>query len=73
MMVHVQHASVAGRAVVAPVRLEYVADEAVATTLRLVVAEVEAPERWHLPRITVHGLEEGPYQHQKEHVIDHHK
>ena len=60
MVVHVEDAPVACGAVVAPVRFEHVADEAVAAALWLVVAQVEAPERWHLPRIAVHCLKERP-------------
>jgi hypothetical protein len=73
MVVHVEDASVARGAVMAPVRFEHVADEAVAAALRFVVAEVEAPEGRHLAWITVHSLKERPQQHQKEYVIHHHE
>ena len=54
VMVHVEHASVAGGAVMAPLGLEDVAHEAVAATLVLRVSQVEAPEDWDLPGVCCH-------------------
>lgn len=58
VVVHVQHASITCRAMVATVGLENIADEAVAPPFGLVVTKVEAPKHGYLTRITVHGLEE---------------
>lgn len=60
MVVHVKHAPVACRAVMASLGLENIAHEAVSTTLVLIVAQVKAPENWHLSRISRHGLKERP-------------
>ena len=57
----------------APVWLEHVADQTVATPLAFVITEVEAPEGGHLPRIAVHRLEEAPHQHQKQYIEYHHE
>lgn len=58
MMVHVQDASVAGRAMMAPFGFENIAHQAVASSLVFVVAQVEAPEDGHLTRVGRHRLEE---------------
>ena len=65
VMVHVEDAAVAGGAVMAPLRLEDVAHEAVASSLVLRVTQVKAPEDWHLARICRHGLNEGPDEHEE--------
>lgn len=57
----------------AAIGLEDVADQAVAAALRLVIAEMEAPEGWHLSRIAVHSLEERPHQHEEEDVVEDHE
>ena len=69
MMVHIEDTSVAGGAVVAPLGLEDIAHEAITSTLVLVVAQVESPEHWHLPRIGRHGLKERPKHHGEEDVV----
>jgi hypothetical protein len=51
MVVHIQYTSVTRRAVVTTIWLKYVANEAIATALGFVVAQVEAPEGRHLPWI----------------------
>jgi len=68
VMVHVQHASVAGRAVMAALRLKYVAHEAVATAFVLWVTQVEAPENGDLARVGSHWLDEGPDKHDEQEV-----
>lgn len=60
MMVHVKHAPVACGAVMASLRLENIAHEAVSTTLVLIVTQVKAPENGHLSRISRHRLKERP-------------
>lgn len=60
VMVHIEHASVARRAVVATLWLEHVAHEAVATALVFVVTQMEAPEDRHLAWVGRHRLEERP-------------
>ena len=54
VMVHVQHTSIAGGAVMAAFRLEYVAHETVSTTLILRVTQMESPEDRHLTWIGRH-------------------
>ena len=65
VMVHIEHASVAGRAVVAPFGLENVAHETIPASLILRVSQVKAPEDWDLSWICSHGLDEGPYHHEE--------
>lgn len=60
MMIHIEDATVARRAVMASFWLEYVAHEAVAAPFVLVITEMEAPEDWDLPRIRRHSLEKRP-------------
>jgi hypothetical protein len=64
-MVHVEHTSVASRAVMASLWLKNIAHQAVSTPLILIVAEMEAPEDGHLSRVRRHTLEEGPHEHDK--------
>lgn len=68
VMVHVEDAAVARRAVMAPFWLKDVAHEAVASALVLRVTQVEAPEDWNLSRVRRHRLNEGPNQHKEEEV-----
>jgi hypothetical protein len=58
VMVHVENATIAGRAVMASLRLEHVAHQAVASALIFSVAQVESPENRHLSRVCGHRLEE---------------
>lgn len=60
VMVHVEHASVASGAVMASLRLEDIAHEAVPPPFVFIVSQMEAPEHWNLSGISCHGLEEGP-------------
>lgn len=69
MMVHVEDASVASGAVMAPFGLEDIAHQAIASALVLVVPEVEAPEHGHLTRVRRHRLEERPQQHREQDVV----
>ena len=50
----------------ASLRLEDVAHEAIAATLVLWVTIVLAPEDGHLARICRHALNEGPDEHEEE-------
>ena len=67
-MVHVEDASVAGRAVMASFWLENIAHEAISAALVLRVAQVESPEDGHLAGVCGHGLDEGPDQHEEKDV-----
>jgi len=67
-MVHVQHTSVACRAVMASFRLKNIAHQAVSPSFILRVTQVEPPENRDLARVREHGLEEGPHQQHKYHV-----
>lgn len=69
-MVHVEHAPVASAAVMASLGFENVAHQAIATTLVLRVAQVEAPKDRNLAGVSGHGLDEGPDKHDEEHVED---
>lgn len=64
-MIHVQHAPIAGRAVMASFRLKYVAHEAVSSAFILWITQVEAPEDWDLPWIRRHRLDKGPDKHEE--------
>lgn len=68
VMVHVQHTPVASRAVMASLRLEYIAHQAVPPSFILRVSQVEAPEYRHLSWVCEHGLEEGPNEEYEDHV-----
>jgi hypothetical protein len=57
-MIHVQHTSIACRAVVTAFGLENIAHQAISAALILWVAKVEAPEHGDLPWISSHRLEE---------------
>jgi hypothetical protein len=57
-MVHVENAPVAGGAMMAALRLENIAHQAVTTSFVLRVTEMEAPKDWHLSRICSHRLHE---------------
>ena len=65
-MVHVEDAAIARGAMMASLRLEDVAHEAIAATLVLWVTIVLAPEDGHLARICRHALNEGPDEHEEE-------
>ena len=67
-MIHVQHASIAGTAVMAALRLEDVTHEAVTASLVLRVSQMETPENWHLAWICRHTLYERPDQHEENYV-----
>jgi hypothetical protein len=60
VMIHVENASIAGRAVMAPLWLEDVAHKAVPAPLILCIAQMEAPKDRHLAGVCGHWLEEGP-------------
>jgi hypothetical protein len=66
MMIHVQNTPVAGGAMMASLWLENVAHQAVASTLVLRVAQVEAPKDRDLARVRSHHLKEGPSEHNKQ-------
>jgi len=68
VVVHVQHATVACRAVMAPLWFEDIAHQAIPPSLVLRVSQVEAPEHRDLPRISGHCLHKGPDEHNKENV-----
>ena len=68
MVIHVEYASSTAWAMMASLWLEYVAHQAVATTLTLCISQVETPEYRHLPRISKHWLEEGPQEHEEENM-----
>ena len=65
-MVHVEHTSVAGRAMMASLWLENVTHQAVSSSFVFRIAQMEAPKDWHLARIRRHGLYEGPNKHEKQ-------
>ena len=69
-MVHVEDAAIAARAVMATLRLEYVAHQAVSAPFVLRVAQVKSPENGHLAGVGGHGLDEAPDEHEEEHVED---
>ena len=71
VVVHVEHTPVAGRAVVAPLRLEHIAHQAVPPPLVLIVPLMESlklmmrggkeyPENGDLARVSEHCLAEAP-------------
>ena len=66
VMVHVQHTSVARRAMMASLWLENVTHQAVSSSLVFRIAQMEAPKDWYLARIRRHSLNEGPNKHEKE-------
>ena len=65
VVIHVQYASIARRAVMASLWLENVAHKAVASSFVLRVSQVESPEDGDLPRVCGHGLDEGPDEHEE--------
>ena len=65
-MVHIEDASVAARAVMAPFRLEDIAHETVTASLVLWVTQVEAPKYGDLARVCRHGLHKRPTHHEEE-------
>ena len=73
MMVHVEHAPITGRTVVAPFWFEYIAHQTVTTPLVFVVAQVESPEDWDLSRIGRHRLEKRPEKHDENDVVHNEK
>lgn len=52
----------------ATLRLENITHQAVPSALVLRVAEMEAPEDWHLAGVGRHGLDKGPNKHDEEYV-----
>jgi len=68
VVVHVEHAAVANRAVVAPFGLEDVAHEAVSAASLLGVTKMETPKNRHLPWVRNHRLDERPYKHKEKEV-----
>jgi hypothetical protein len=70
MMIHVKHASITGRAVMAPLRLKYIAHQAISSSLVFVITEMEAPKNRNLARIGGHGLKERPHQHKEEYIVE---
>lgn len=68
-MIHIQNASVACRAVMAPLRLKDVAHQTVTSSFVFVIAKMEAPEHWYLAWVSRHGLKERPKQHQEHEII----
>ena len=68
-MVHIKHTTVAGRAVMAPLRLENVAHQTISSSFIFIVTKMETPEDRHLSWICCHRLEERPNQHDKEKVV----
>lgn len=45
--------------------LKYIAHETISAALVLCIAQMEAPENWHLSWVSRHGLDEGPDHHQE--------
>lgn len=76
-MVHIEHASIAGRTMVTSFRFENIAHEAVSTSFIFGITQMEAPKHWDLTRIGGHCLEEGPKKHDEEEMEesqhDHHR
>ena len=70
VMVHVEHTSVARRAMMASLWLENVTHQTITTTLILWVTKMEAPKDWNLSWVSSHRLYERPYQHEKEYIED---
>jgi len=68
MVIHVKHTSIASRAMMASLWLEYVAHQTITPTLVLRITQMEAPKDWHLSRISSHSLDERPNQHEKQQV-----
>jgi hypothetical protein len=71
-MIHIEHASVACRAVMATLWFEHIAHKAVSAALILWIAQVETPKHWDLAWIRGHRLKERPKQHEKEKVEENH-
>ena len=70
VVVHVDHAAVAHRTVVAALRLEQVAHQTIPLAFFLTVVDVEAPVGRHLPRVGHHHLHEAPEEKSHEQVED---
>jgi S-adenosylmethionine synthetase len=68
MVIHIQNTPIASGAVMAPLRFEYIAHEAVASSFVFGVAQMEAPENGHLPRVSSHRLQERPHEHEEENM-----
>ena len=67
-MVHIEHAAIANGAVVATLRLEDVAHEAVAAAFLLWIAQMETPEHGYLSGVRSHCLDETPDEHEEQQV-----
>jgi hypothetical protein len=68
MMVHVQHARVAHRAMVRALGLEGVANQAVSLSLVVVVPDVKSPVQRNVAWLRVHRPKKRPHQHEQKHV-----
>ena len=68
MVVHVEHAPVASRAMVTSFGLKDVAHQTVPASFVFWVAQMEAPEYGNLARVCGHGLEKGPNQKDEDDV-----
>lgn len=70
MMIHVQDASIACRAMMASFRFEHIAHQAIAASLILCITKMESPEHWNLTGISGHRLKERPHKHQEQQMKD---
>jgi hypothetical protein len=60
-MIHIENASVAGRAMMTSFRFKYVAHQAITSSFVFWITQVETPKDWYLAWISGHNLEEGPH------------
>jgi hypothetical protein len=67
-MVHIKHASVAGRTVMTAIGLEYMTHQSIPLSLVLRISHVETPIRWDLPGVSRHCLEKAPHDHCEQEV-----
>jgi hypothetical protein len=54
-----------------PLRFEHIAHQAIPSSFVFVVTKVKTPENGHLTWVSHHGLQQAPYQHEKECMKNH--
>lgn len=69
-MIHIEHTSVAGAAMMASLWFEYVTHQAVSFPFIFVITKMKAPEYRNLSWISGHRLEKGPHSHYKQKVVN---
>jgi len=68
-MVHIEHTSIAQRAMMTSFRLKHIADQAISLSLQIMVSQMKPPKSWNLAGVCYHCLDQAPAKHAAKTMI----